>query len=944
MSMGKFTPWTTGIGWRVAERGAALSGPHGARASLHPGGGGLPNHELLVIEGEIDGNAYMFAVTSEIADSYAYDLGTVTHLALHAPRAVADGAVLPWVDRMRAVAAVWVRDEEGTWLAMGGGTGRAKVPAPDTAAKRRVQAVLAPLAQVAAPDATAARAARTAELLAAAGWKTGTKRAARSRAGTLALARASFESADGAKHRVEYVVTGWPVVPEGLLWRHTVPTTPGAPAVERMRLVDLTGALDPEIAGIPEIPGTAFGESADIDGALVAAVASVVRCGASPATGGNNARAVAELALTALASVLDIGGSSKFERRGIGYRHHPGAGFPKREPVKLSEAASAVRAAPTDAKAWVVLADSLVENDNCGAAARAYATAADLGTGDGWPLLRRAWLRRALDPEAAVTELDRAAEAGGCVGQARHLQARILHSYVGDQERMDAAFACMTADAPEYVEGWLSRGLHLAKDGQAEKAVDLLTRALELHRESKVFYYLGYARLLAGRRDAALDALEDAVRLAPWTVGEIVGDQDLCELRGDERFEGLEKLAAEADDARHRTAREALRPQNPPAPDADSAARATDLATVTTVLRIHCRKVYDADVPHEGLRTFFARTGIPYSAGVFKGASGSGRSRDGLRRYSLDEYLNRIEGDHVPTGLGGLVIVGELDRGDEVAVDGESGEVYRVARDFRLTWLAPSLDAFLLPHCLPEDTWVWRVTAGHIDRLTAPDVAGIGPGRLVLVADGLDKDELTHLFAFVRNHGELLDQLRVIDSWQGNAGELGDIDLAEACPNLRALHVTGGAVNGSVFAHPALHTLKLSICKYAGPTREIRLDTGSLLTTISLEDCAFEADTLYVGPGSPLQSFSATIDEDYGFTFPENLEFDNCPDLYGIYLSLDAGVWHLVLRGSLPRLRTVDQNARPYGSFTYKVLGATPAETKAYTTLVKKGARYAKAW
>ncbi|WP_436775502.1 TPR end-of-group domain-containing protein [Yinghuangia sp. YIM S09857] len=938
MSMGKFTPWTTGIGWQVAERGAALSGPHGARASLHPGGGGLPNHELLVIEGEVDGNAYMFAVTSEIADSYAYDLGTVTHLALHVPRAVADGAVLPWVDRMRAVAAVWVRDEEGTWLAMGGGTGRAKVPAPDTAAKRRIQAVLAPLAQVSAPEAAAARAARAAELLAAAGWKAGTKRAARSRAGTLALAHASFESADGAKHRVEYVVTGWPIVPEGLLWRYTVPTTPGAPTVERIRLVDLTGALD------PEIPEAAFGESADVDGALVAAVASVVRAGAPAANVGSNVRVTAELALTALASVLDIGGGSKFERRLVGYRQHPGAGFPKPVPVKLSEAVSAVRAAPTDAEAWVALAESLVEKENCGAAARAYAKAADLGTGDGWPLLRRAWLRRALDPEAAVTELDRAAEAGGCVGQARHLQAHIVRRYLGDQERMDAVFARMTEEAPEYVEGWLSWGLYLAKDGQAEKAVDLLTRALELHRESKVFYYLGYAWLVAGRREAALDSLEEAVRLAPWTVGEIVGDEDLSALRGDERFESLEKLAAGADEARHRDAREALRPQNPPAPDGDSLARATDLATVTTVLGIHCLKVYDADVPHEGLRRFLAGTGIPYSAGAFKSASIRGRSRDGLRRYTLDEYLHRIEGDHIPSGLGGLVIVGELDRGAEVGVDGETGDVYRIARDFRLTWLAPSLDAFLRPYCLPKDTWVWRVTAGHIDRLTAPDVAHIGPGRLVLVADGLGKDELTHLFAFVRNHGELLDQLRIIDSWQGKAGELGDIDLAEACPNLRALHVTGGAVNGSVFAHPALHTLNLSICKYAGPTREIRLDTGSLLKTISLEDCAFEADTLYVGPGSPLQSFSATIDEDYGFTFPENLEFDNCPDLSGIYLSLDAGVWHLVLRGSLPRLRRVDQNARPYGSFTYKVLGATPAETKQYTTLVKKGARYAKAW
>ncbi|NUU21375.1 MAG: hypothetical protein HOV68_07640, partial [Streptomycetaceae bacterium] len=589
-----------------------------------------------------------------------------------------------------------------------------------------------------------------------------------------------------------------------------------------------------------------------------------------------------------------------------------------------------------------------------GVAVAAYTRAAELGTGDGVPLLWRGWLRRAVDMDGALADLDRAAAAGGVVGPARHLQAEVFRQVARDPEATLAALARTTEEAPEDAEGWLSRGLRLAKYGRPAEAVEVLDRAVELHGGGKTAYYLGYARLLTGDRIGALTALEDAVRELPGLADTIVADPDLEALRGEPRFDGLPKLAANREAAHHRRVREAVRPSDPEAragseTDAGGVGdRATDLGSVAEVHEVFRRKVdgirkaRSEAVTHEATRAFLADIGLPREAGEFRlDSTFDNIYGEALRAYELGGWRSRLTGDRIPDGLGGLLILGTLGEGADAALDGGTGEVYRVAEDFSLTWLAPSLESFFLPRCLPDDAWVWRLTPDTVHRLDGPDIARIAPGRLSLVGDGLTPADFARLTGFLREHGALVGYLR-LDRNRSLDHDLTAVDLAEHCPNLRELWLRGGTVTTSVFTHPALERLHLteSTCRATEP--EIRLDGDSRLHSVSLDDCLVHADSLYVGPRSPMRRFSSLIDEDYGFVFPERLEFDNCPDLYGITLDMDAGTWTLTLRGSLPKLREVRQDARPYGSFTYRIATANPADKKAYQSLIRKGARYAR--
>lgn len=922
---GVFHETAQAAGW--TEGDGTVHGPDGAQAWLVAGGGDLPDHKHLCLTGESDGHRFAFAIA--IADAVAaHRRSDIATLALHGPIAVAAGAVMPWLDRLRDLAAVWVREAEGPWWPLGGGRGRGKVAGPSSDVQPQVTALLAALTRDPSVEAVD-RAERTLAMLRGAGWRSATSRTAKAKPGYRCLASVTFRGPGGAKHLIEYHLMGDARLPEGLLWRYELPVTADASAESATLLIDVTGVMD------LDIPLASSGDRLAIPLRVVAREALTMKADES---------AQALLALTTVTSALRV--YSKFSTSRLVMSEQLSAAFPVLAAPPLDQAVAAVHAGPVDGPRWLALGFAALDDGMRHVAVGAFAKAAELGTGDGIPLLWHARLLRVVDPDTALAQLDHAAAAGGVTGLAREFQGDILRRFIGDRDRALAAYARSTEEAPEHVGGWLSRGLHLAKYGMPGEAVQVLTEAATLHATGMVSYYLGYAQLLVGDHDGALDSLETAVRRDPHLATEIMEDPDLTPLRGHERFDALPTLAAEEEPARHQRARDAARSTGPAATLPRN--RANDLGVVADVLGIFRRKVngynqvHAEGVTHPATREFLETVGLPREVGEFRldpyfdsigGAA--------LREYRLDDHFGRLHTGHVPSGLAGLFVLGKLDGGAEAALDGRTGEVFRVAEDFSLSWLAADLEAFLLPRCLPDDTWVWRLTTDTIHLLAGPDVARIGAGRLALVVEDLGHSGHERLNAFLREHGELLNCLRVTGRLAVEA-DLTGIDFTACCPNLSELRLRRGAVNESVFFHPALEKLNLREAEYKGSTRDLRLDAGSRLSELSLEDCLVHADSLYVGPASPLYRFRAAIDEDYGFVFPGRLEFDNCPELYSIDLNLDAGAWTLILRGSLPRLQTVRQDARPYGSFTSTVVAATPADKKAYQSMIRKGARYAR--
>ncbi|MEV4759595.1 tetratricopeptide repeat protein [Micromonospora sp. NPDC049559] len=927
---GEFHDAARASGWTIAD--GAVRGPHGTEAWLDGGGDGRPDHEHLCFGGESGGHRFTFAVSfadpHRRSDIAKYRRSDIAKRALHGPDAVAAGAVVPWLDRMRELAGVWVRADAGPWWPLGGGTGSDRVARPSGQVQERVTAWLETLVRDPAAEAVG-RGERTLEILRGAGWRPAVSRTGKAKPGFRCLAAATSRGPGGAKHRVEYVLMGDARLPEALLWRYELPAVGGKPVEKATLLVDVTGAMD------PDVPLTVGGDR------LATVLGVLTREAPAMETGGSLR---ARLALLTVAAALRV--HWNFSAYRAGFREELGSGFSTREAPPLDEAAAAVRAAPNNGARWLAFGLAAVEGDLRHFAVGAFAKAAELDTGNAVPLLWHGWLLRALDRDLALAQLDRAAAAGDMVGLARELQGDILRLH-GDRDAALAAYARATEEDPGHADGWLSHGLHLAKYGRAAEAVRVLTEAAARHPDSRVAYYLGYARLLSGDRDGALDALEDAVRRDPGLASTIVEDADLAPLRGQPRFDALPAFAAAEEAALHRRTRDAVRPTG--AAPALPRNRANDLDAVMNVRDIFRRRVdghrriHPWGVTHPDTRWFLESVGLPREAGTFRldryfdGIGGSA-----LREYHPDDPHGRLYGaDRVPAGLAGLFVLGELDGGAEAALDGRTGEVYRVAEDFSVSWLATDLEAFLLPRCLPDDAWIWRLTTDTVGLLDGPDVARIGAGKLALVVEGLDGSGHERLHAFLRERGELLHCLRVTANLAAGL-DLTGIDLATCCPKLAELRLRSGTVNESVFHHPALTKLVLRESEYKGTIRDLDLDAGSRLSELSLDDCLVHADTLRAGPGSPLRWFRAAIDEDYGFVFPNRLEFDNCPDLSHIDIDFDAGTWELVLRGSLPRLREVSQDARPYGSFTSTVVAATPADKKAYQSMIRKGSRHAR--
>jgi hypothetical protein len=232
--------------------------------------------------------------------------------------------------------------------------------------------------------------------------------------------------------------------------------------------------------------------------------------------------------------------------------------------------------------------------------------------------------------------------------------------------------------------------------------------------------------------------------------------------------------------------------------------------------------------------------------------------------------------------------------------------------------------------------------------LTEADVARLddldagSPGTLAIRAEGLRLAGLRRVAHFLATRGELLRSLyaRTSDLYLDGTVDLADLDFALACPHLRTLDMKSVAVNASVFAHPALTTLRLSESDYGGADIAIGCGAGTTdghaLRELEIADCQFDIGTVTVGPASELESFYFSLDEDYmEGAYPGLFEFRDCPRLADISVITETS-YTVVLTGQLPRLRDVFLRRGQYGDYKLEVTGVDGDRKAAYLALLRE--------
>lgn len=943
----------SGGGSVLVRRGSANPAVETARCAYLLDEPGFPAPEMLRLtvrldgSPEADGEGDRVIELAGVVPSEDKDRGTwfggFVELLLAGPAMIASGAAAPWLDRIRRATKTYAREAGGEWLSLGRGPGRTKTPAEDPAATPLLAALTTDPAPVVAGVTPAAegprqRARMWAEAMNREGWRAAPRRANRRDLAVEVLAEFTFKHPDGPRQRCAYVLTGHPRLPEALWWRSDQP-------YYWLRksdlLVDLCGLDDPELPG----------RVVNADPAAKALQLAEILVRTAPRVGDREGAMSALQALTTVASVHDRG----WKLPDPVYVFDQPTRLPRTAARPLAEAVAALNGAPEDGELWLETGFAAYDARLPHMANVAFQRAAALGAGGGMPRLWHASLLIHHDPHGALRELDVAAADGEVTGAARHLQAVIHERVLGNPQAALESFAQATAEDPDYADGWISRGLLMLRNGMRDDAAQVFTAALERHSRGVLWYSLACVHALNGESDAALDGVERAVRLEPKLVRGIRRDEDFSAIRDHPRFEALSALAAEFEAPYHRAIRAALRPDGrdhtAPPMDAEAALAAVE----------RLRDTYSNYVPSQVeptrlrpavseplLRSILTAVGLPSSMGAFtvdydlSNPEGAPRQHEGKSFYD----------GTVPDGFGGLFILGRLGESglDEthVTVDGETGELFLTGRDHSVRYLAPDLATFLVDLCEDAGERQWQIAPGGLDRLD--DVSEIRDGRLGLVVEGLDSDDQERLLGFLTRHGALLHHLTV-KRFHLTHADYSDFDFAARCPNLRSLDLHGPTVNESVFAHPTLERFSLKEGYYKGK-RDIRIGTradadgrdGARLRGVSFADCLVEADTLVVGPYSVLQTFNNSIDEDYGGVFPEHLEFAGCEDLRSIYINADAAYWELTLRGHLPKLKEISQDANPYGGFTSTVVEASPADEARYERLIKRGKDFTKRW
>ncbi|WP_126639024.1 tetratricopeptide repeat protein [Embleya hyalina] len=889
---------------------------------------------MLRLDVCVDGRAVEFA--GVVRDGRAFideagfeTFGRLVDLLLAGPEMIAAGAAGPWSDRIRRETHMYVREAGGEWLSLGRGPGRTRTPAEDPRATPLLAALTTDHAPVVAgttpaADEPRARARAWAETMRRGGWRAVVRRTKRGELGLEVLAEVARKHPGVPRQRCAYVLTGDPRVPEALRWRSDELYTSWS---KFDFLVDLRGLDDPRLPADAPL---------DDPAAARAAKAADVLAGTAPG-------AMDTLrALTTVASVYE----RTWEPTRPVFVVRTFRGLPNPPARPLDEIVTMLQGNPDDGALWLETGFAAYDACLLHVTDTAFRRATELGAGGGLPRLWRAWLSCRHDPHRALRESDVAATEGGVTGAARHLQAHVHEALLRDPDTALGYYAQATADGSGSVGAWIDHGALLLRRSRHDEAIRVFTEALEQHPDGRLWHWLGYARLMAGETDAALDCVEQALRVRPGMVREIVDDNDLAPLREHPRFRALPALAEEYAGPYHRAVRAGLRPdgeRTPPRTDPAAAVAAVERLRDTysnyEPCVVEAKRLGDGTIDPT-LRAVLAKVGLPRYMGTFHVAHEITHGDQALQRYS---------GGENPDGWGGLSQLGSFyeDPYRGVAVDGETGEVFVTRHDRPPTYLAPDVATFLATLCEEAGEHEWRIAPNGLDRLD--DVSGIGAGRLRLIVDGLDEVDRARLILFLKRHGALLYHLEM-KRFGFTRTDFSGFDFAAHCPNLRVLNLRGATVDESVFAHPALERFALEEGHYRG-ARDIRVGTfvdvdgrdGTRLREISFRDCVVEADTLLVGPHARLVDFRNVLDEDYSEAFPGRLEFAGCEDLHRIHINA-VTYWELTLRGHLPRLREVEQDATPYGAFTSTVVDASAKDEARYLRLIKKGTDFTKYW
>lgn len=102
---------------------------------------------------------------------------------------------------------------------------------------------------------------------------------------------------------------------------------------------------------------------------------------------------------------------------------------------------------------------------------------------------------------------------------------------------------CLGAPAGEVFKpsGWefWRRAEHELKDGNEDRAVEIMRESLAEHESGENLYNLACVESLAGRRDDAIEHLRRALELSPNLKDGAKDDEDFASLREDARFDEL---------------------------------------------------------------------------------------------------------------------------------------------------------------------------------------------------------------------------------------------------------------------------------------------------------------------------------------------------------------------------------------------------------------------
>ena len=497
--------------WARARRVLARAGWHRASSADLVFGAGLDyffdNGRAVLHAGWVNDELRMYVSVPATGDAAASKWDVRVALPEDAGDRVLR-LVLDWQDRVSGYCVLWFLAELGA-IAPGSTAGA------NLGGQAPIQVSPPPPPVGSAPEGVEARSAAFVAALEAVGW---TEVDARS--GPLLASLRAMRAPDGPGHRwrCEYVVTGYPELPEALRLSG-VDIAEGdpfvtAPGMAVDALVDLTGVGEPEALVGEDAPRRRL--------------AGVIEC---ILRGGPAGRVVAAVNLVA-AYYLPAPGVALEMPIDLGLPDD----LPRRPARPLAEAGQ-------DDDRWLEAGFAACAARRWHLAAASFAEAARRGIGAG---LAELWLGalRYADPVEAFAVLDEAV-AKGFGPAARRLQANICER-AGDRQSMLAVLARAVAEEPDDAGLTAWYGLELARVGRTDEAIALLDAALGHERTSTRLWYRGYAHLRAGDRAGALDDLVAAAGDDAALAGEIYRDPDLAALRGEPRFEALTLVGTRA--------------------------------------------------------------------------------------------------------------------------------------------------------------------------------------------------------------------------------------------------------------------------------------------------------------------------------------------------------------------------------------------------------------